>query len=198
MYDGHYRRQVRREPGSLSATEEREKRQRQAESVRAGLKGEKKSATHLPSEPFFRRTQGPLMGEMAPQDSKGLLPILTSALCSCTVRDCSTWHAPLSLSLSLSVSLSPQSCITNNGLTCVPLINTSADKLASHTSILVWGRLISGAHTGFEHMCRSHGTVEAPANYQTSDGPFLPPPFSFPSSTFWLRAWPLASPSSVA
>ena len=96
--------------------------------------------------------------------------------------------AALGMLLSLSLSLSPQSCITNNGLTCVPLINTSANKLASHTSILVWGRLISGAHTGFEHMCRSHGTVEAPANYQTSDGPFLfffppfpllPPPFDW-------------------
>lgn len=73
-------------------------------------------------------------GWMVPQDSKRLLPILTSALCSCMAE--------------AQDKLFSLGCIPNNGLTYVPLINTSADKLASHTSILVWGRLISGADTG--------------------------------------------------
>lgn len=124
----------------------------------------------------FRPSPGmharPPAGRAVPEDSAGLLPILTSALCSRTVRGSGTWHV-----LSLG-------CITNNGLTYVPLINTSADKLASHTSILVWGRLISGAHT----QLRAHvslvlfiagataGAVEGPGNYQKSDGLFHPPP----------------------
>lgn len=72
-----------------------------------------------------KRARGTPDGQTVPQDGERLLPILTSALCSRTVYGCGVWHAP-----------SIKSCITNNGLTYVPLINTSADKLASHTSIL--------------------------------------------------------------
>lgn len=114
---------------------------------------------------------GPPAGRVVPKDSAGLLPILTSALCSRAVCGSGTWHV-----LSLG-------CITNNGLTYVPLINTSADKLASHTSILVWGRLISGAHTASSacvtralHCWCNRSTVERPGNYQKSDSLCHPPP----------------------
>lgn len=127
MYDGHYRRQVRRESGSFSPPKR---------NSRGGRKCPASLENATCRQTFSVNARSAPDGWMVPQDSKGLLPILTSALCSRTVYSRSTWHA-----LSLS-------CITNNGLTYVPLINTSADKLASHTSILVWGRLISGAHTG--------------------------------------------------
>lgn len=118
-------------------------------------------------------------GRTVPEDSEGLLPILTSALCSRTVccsssSSSSTWRV---LALSL-----PLGCITNDGLTCLPLINTSADKLASHTSILVWGRLISGAHTSstcgtsaLDCWCNS-SPAEGLGNYRKPGGLFHPPP----------------------
>lgn len=76
-------------------------------------------------------------GQVVPQDKQGI--ITHPHLCSLFLY--SVWLQCFACSFSLS-------CITNNGLTYVPLINTSADKLASHTSILVSGRLISGADTG--------------------------------------------------
>lgn len=91
---------------------------------------------HISSDLLRERTQGPWWVN-GPSRQQGI--ITHPHLCSLFLYSIRQQHLACSL---------PQSCITNNGLTYVPLINTSADKLASHTSILVWGRLISGADTG--------------------------------------------------
>lgn len=68
------------------------------------------------------------MGECSLKTARDYYP--SSPLLFVLVQYMADAHGMLSLSPSLS-------CITNNGLTYVLLINTSADKLASHTSILV-------------------------------------------------------------
>ncbi len=171
MYDGHYQRQVRRESRSFLPPKS---------NSRGGRKclGSLENATSLQS--FCGNARSAPDGWMVSQDSEGLLPILTSALCSCTVFGCSTCYV-LSLRVASQIMAWHMCHLSTRLQTSWQVTHLFQFEVGWLVVQIPDWAYVSLALSVLAR-CNSL-TVEAPANYQTSDGLLF--------LYLWLKAWPL-------